>query len=298
MRTPRAGLPGRESQKNKSAGGGRRAELDDEGADGFRASSAGSVAFQVWAPTGIGEITPGADLAAVIAEACPDLANGDVVVVASKIVSKAEGRVVAAADREDAITAETVRVVASRQRPGLPPLRIVENRLGLVMAAAGVDASNTPEGTVLLLPLDPDASARALRAGLRERLGVRVAVIITDTTGRPWREGLVDLAIGVAGMNPLSDERGQFDSHGRELTVTVTAVADQVASTAELVKGKATGRPVAVMRGLADLVTPDDGPGARILPRLGESDLFSEGTAEAYARGLMDGARRFVEGSR
>lgn len=246
--------------------------------------------LSVHAPSGIGEVAPGTDIGALVVAACPGLRDGDVVAVTSKIVSKAEGRVVRAADREDAITAETVRVVASRERPGLPPLRIVENRLGLVMAAAGVDASNTPEGTVLLLPEDPDASARAIRAHVRATLGVVVGVVVSDTAGRAWREGLVDIAIGAAGLAVLDDVRGQRDSHGRELSVTVTAIADQVAAAAELVKGKASGRPIAVVRGLAHHVTPDDGPGARALVRLGESDLFREGAAEAYARGLADGS--------
>lgn len=251
--------------------------------------------LQIWAPSGLGEVTSGTDLGRFLAEAFDpsvavrqaELLDGDVVVVASKVVSKAEGRVVAAADREAAITAETVRVVATRKRPDGPPLRIVENRLGLVMAAAGVDASNTPDGTVLLLPLDPDESAQRMRTALRELRGVNVAVVVTDTTGRPWRDGLVDIAIGVAGLSPLRDERGGLDSHGRSLTVTVTAVADQIASAAELVKGKATGRPVAVVRGL-DGVLPagEHGPGAGVLVRLGEADMFSEGAAEAYARGF------------
>ena len=245
--------------------------------------------FRVWAPAGLPEVTAGDDLATIVADACPELADGDVVVVASKIVSKAEGRVVAADDREDAITAETVRVVATRERPGGPPLRIVENRLGLVMAAAGVDASNTPEGTVLLLPLDPDASAARLRAELRALLGVRVGVVVTDTAGRVWRDGLVDLAIGAAGVRVVEDERGRRDSAGRELGMTVRAVADEIAAAADLAKGKVTGRPVAIVRGLGHLVTDDDGPGARVLPRLGADDLFAEGTAEAYARGLADG---------
>ena len=218
--------------------------------------------------------------------------DGDVVVVTSKVVSKAEGRVVAAADREQAITDETVRVVATRERPdGGPPLRIVENRLGLVMAAAGVDASNTPEGTVLLLPEDPDASARALRAALRERFGARLAVVLTDTVGRPWREGLVDIAIGAAGLAVLDDLRGGRDAHGRELNVTVTAIADEVASAAELVRGKAAGRPVAVVRGLGRYVTDDDGPGAQALVRPSGDDLFREGSAEAFARGRAEGGR-------
>ncbi|MDF2807784.1 MAG: coenzyme F420-0:L-glutamate ligase [Cellulosimicrobium sp.] len=264
-----------------------------------------SARLTAWAPGGLGEVRPGDDLAALVgdllAAAAPGdaLAEGDVVVVTSKVVSKAEGRVVAAADREQAITDETVRVVATRERPGQPPLRIVENRLGLVMAAAGVDASNTPEGTVLLLPLDPDASARALRAALRERFGLaRLGVVVTDTAGRAWRDGLVDIAIGAAGVVAAEDLRGGVDAHGRPLTVTVTAVADEVASASELVRGKAAGRPVAVVRGLGRYVGDDDGPGARALVRTSVDDLFREGSAEAYDRGYRDGfAEGFREGS-
>lgn len=247
----------------------------------------------VWAPVGVPEVRPGDDLARLVGDALAadgGVASGDVVVVTSKVVSKAEGRVVAAADREQAITDETVRVVATRERPGAaPPLRIVENRLGLVMAAAGVDASNTPEGTVLLLPTDPDASARALRRALGTRFGVRLAVVVTDTAGRPWRDGLVDIAIGVAGLAVLDDLRGRCDEHGRELSVTVTAVADEIAAASELVRGKTAGRPVAVVRGLGRHVTDDDGPGARALVRPSHTDLFREGSAQAYARGLADG---------
>jgi coenzyme F420-0:L-glutamate ligase/coenzyme F420-1:gamma-L-glutamate ligase len=247
--------------------------------------------LSVWAPPGLGEVRPGDDLALLVGDLlAPDaLADGDVVVVTSKIVSKAEGRVLAAADREQAITDETVRVVATRERPGLPPLRIVENRLGLVMAAAGVDASNTPEGTVLLLPVDPDASARVLRAALRERFGAdRLGVVVTDTMGRAWRDGLVDVAIGAAGIVVAEDLRGGVDEHGRPLSVTVTAVADEVAAASELVRGKTAGRPVAVVRGLGRYVVADDGPGARTLVRPSADDLFREGSAEAYARGLAD----------
>ena len=245
---------------------------------------------------GLPEVVPGADLVALLAGALPGVRwadgargprDGDVVVVTSKVVSKAEGRVVAAADREAAITAETVRVVATR-RHAAGTLRIVENPLGLVMAAAGVDASNTPEGTVLLLPLDPDASARALRAGLQAALGVRLAVVVTDTAGRAWRRGLVDLAIGAAGLVVLEDLRGATDTHGRRLDVTVTAVADEVAAAAELVTGKTTGRPVAVVRGLGRYVTDDDGAGGRALVREPHEDLFREGHAEAYHRGYED----------
>lgn len=258
-----------------------------------------------WAPSGLGEVRPGDDLAVLVGDllagASPGdaLAEGDVVVVTSKVVSKAEGRGVAAADREQAITDETVRVVATRERPGQPPLRIVENRLGLVMAAAGVDASNTPGGTVLLLPLDPDASARALRAALRERFGLaRLGVVVTDTAGRAWRDGLVDIAIGAAGIVAAEDLRGGVDAHGRPLSVTVTAVADEVASASELVRGKTAGRPVAVVRGLGRYVGDDDGPGARVLVRPSVDDLFREGSAEAYDRGYRDGfGEGFREGS-
>ena len=255
-----------------------------------------SAGFSVVAPDGLPEVVPGDDLVALLAAALSRLdfgagptalADGDVVVVTSKVVSKAEGRVVAAADREQAITDETVRVVASRTHAG-GVTRIVENRLGLVMAAAGVDASNTPEGTVLLLPKDPDASARALRAGLAQRCGVRVGVVVTDTAGRPWRQGQTDLAIGAAGVVVLDDLRGQVDTHGRRLDVTAAAVADEIAAAAELVKGKVAGRPVAVVRGLGHLVTADDGPGARSLVRTGPDDMFRLGTNEAYAQGWKD----------
>lgn len=248
---------------------------------------------------GLPEVTPGADLGDLILGALAGLvwpdgsrgtADGDVVVVTSKIVSKSEGRVVAATDREQAITDETVRVVATRAHP-LGVLRIVENRQGLVMAAAGVDASNTPEGTVLLLPVDPDESARGLRRRLQQALGTRLGVVITDTAGRAWRNGLTDLAIGAAGVVVLEDLRGSTDSHGRELDVTVTAIADEIASVAELVTGKAQGRPLAVVRGLDRyvLAADDDGVGARAAVRPSNEDLFREGSAEAYARGLADG---------
>jgi len=226
---------------------------------------------------GLPEITAGADLAALIAAAAPDLADGDVVVVTSKIVSKAEGRVVQAG-REDAIDAETVRVVARRG-----PTSIVETRQGLVLAAAGVDASNTPPGTVVLLPEDPDASARQLRKGLRDRLGVTVAVLITDTLGRPWRNGQTDAAIGAAGLLPLRDYRGQADTFGVPLEVTVAAVADELAGAADLVKGKTAGIPVATVRGLRDLVTDSDGPGARALVRPPSEDMFRFGSADVLS---------------
>ncbi|MEJ8635385.1 MULTISPECIES: coenzyme F420-0:L-glutamate ligase [Streptomyces] len=232
--------------------------------------------FEVRAVPGLPEVRPGDDLAALVAAAAPDLADGDILLVTSKIVSKAEGRILAATDREAAIDAETVRVVARRG-----PLRIVENRQGLVMAAAGVDASNTPAGTVLLLPEDPDASARALREGLRESLGVDVGVVVTDTFGRPWRNGLTDVAIGAAGVRVLDDLRGGTDAHGNPLSATVVATADELASAGDLVKGKAEGLPVAVVRGLAHLVGDGEGDGARVLVRSPADDMFRLGTSEA-----------------
>jgi coenzyme F420-0:L-glutamate ligase/coenzyme F420-1:gamma-L-glutamate ligase len=245
--------------------------------------------LSIWAPDGIGEIEAGNDLTAILADAVgTDLQDGDILLVTSKIVSKAEGRRILAIDREQAITDETVRVVARREHPN-GVTRIVENRLGLVMAAAGVDSSNTPDGTVLLLPVDPDASARVLRAGLRRRLSVSVGVVITDTVGRPWREGQTDIAIGAAGIRVVDDLRGQTDASGRPLTVTITAVADELAGAADLVKGKSAGRPVAVVRGLAHLLIEEDGPGARTLVRGPEKDMFRLGSDEAFAAGFEAG---------
>ena len=233
--------------------------------------------YRVWAVPGMPEVAAGDDLAKLIAAAEPGLVDGDVLLVTSKIVSKAEGRIVEAADREAAIDAETVRVVARRG-----PLRIVENRQGLVMAAAGVDASNTPAGTVLLLPEDPDASARAIRDGLRDALGVNVGVVVTDTFGRPWRTGLTDVAIGAAGVHVLDDLRGGTDAYGNPLSATVVATADELAAAGDLVKGKASGLPVAVVRGLPHVVTSEgDGTGARAMVRGGRDDMFRLGTSEA-----------------
>ncbi|MFJ8444264.1 coenzyme F420-0:L-glutamate ligase [Kitasatospora griseola] len=225
--------------------------------------------------TGLPEIAAGDDLAELIAKA-GEFEDGDILVVTSKVVSKAEGRLVHAEDREAAIDAETVRVVARRGRA-----RIVENRNGLVMAAAGVDASNTAPGTVLLLPVDPDASARRLRARLQELTGRRLAVLVTDTFGRPWRNGLTDVAIGAAGLSALEDHRGRTDSHGNHLHLTITATADELAAAADLVKGKATGTPVAVVRGLPHLVTAQDGDGAATMIRPAAEDMFRLGTSEA-----------------
>ncbi|MFE4635154.1 coenzyme F420-0:L-glutamate ligase [Streptomyces sp. NPDC056773] len=240
--------------------------------------------FLVQAVRGIPEVRPGDDLAALIAAATDigtgsggtgtRLRDGDVLLVTSKIVSKAEGRIVRADSREEAIDAETVRVVARRGT-----LRIVENRQGLVMAAAGVDASNTEAGTVLLLPEDPDASAAAIRARLRELRSVDVGVIVTDTFGRPWRTGLTDVAIGAAGVRVLDDLRGGTDAHGNPLSATVVATADELAAAGDLVKGKARGLPVAIVRGLDHVL--GEGSSAADLVRSPADDMFRLGTSEA-----------------
>ena len=251
---------------------------------------------------GMPEITNGDDLAGLIAAAnqtihWPDTSqgihNGDIVVVTSKIVSKAEGRIVRAESRDDAITDETVRVVATKTTPR-GQTRIVETRHGLIMAAAGVDASNTPDGTVLLLPVDPDASARAIRAQLQRLTGLSLGVVITDTLGRAWRDGLTDSAIGAAGVAVFDDYRGRVDTQGRPLEMTVTAIADEVASAADLVTGKITSQPVAIVRGLDAYVTEEDGPGASALIRKQFDDLFWLGTAESMERGREEGRRDAV----
>jgi coenzyme F420-0:L-glutamate ligase len=242
---------------------------------------------------GIGELRPGDDLAALIAEHGPTLQDGDVLVVTSKAVSKVEGRLVVldTADeqareeaRQEAIDVETVRVVARRG-----PLRIVETRHGLVLAAAGVDASNVARNELALLPLDPDASAQLLREGLRDRLGVEVGIVISDSMGRPWRAGITDTAIGVAGITALTDPRGRTDAYGNVLAVTQVAIADELAAAGDLVKGKLGGVPVAVVRGMArDGKLDDDGLGSRTLIRGSHDDLFRLGTAEAMAVGRED----------
>jgi coenzyme F420-0:L-glutamate ligase/coenzyme F420-1:gamma-L-glutamate ligase len=232
--------------------------------------------------SGIPEVREGDDLGALISDrlragGCPlgDLTDGDVVVVTSKVVSKSEGKRVPASLRDEAIASETVRVVAQRGHT-----RIVETRHGLVLAAAGIDASNVEEGWVLLLPEDPDRSARRIRHTLSARWGVRLAVVITDTAGRPWRNGLVDIAIGAAGLRILNDHRGRRDIHGNELRLTVTAIADEIAALAELVKGKVSQLPVAVVRGLGEHVMAGDGPGARALVRPPDEDLFRNGVVD------------------
>ena len=236
--------------------------------------------FEVLGVEGLPEVRPGDDVAALIVAAI-DLRDGDVVVVTSKVLSKAEGRLVSVREGEDreavrlkAVADETVREVARRGSAV-----IAQNRNGLVLAAAGVDASNVATDEIALLPVDPDDSARRLRRRLQELTGRTVAVVVSDTMGRAWRIGQVDHAIGAAGLAPVRDARGTTDSFGTVLEVTEIAVADELAAAAELVKGKADGVPVAVVRGLA---LPDDGRGAAALVRPAASDWFRLGTAEAH----------------
>jgi coenzyme F420-0:L-glutamate ligase/coenzyme F420-1:gamma-L-glutamate ligase len=232
----------------------------------------------VLAVNGLPEIQPGDDLARLFADAA-ELEDGDVVVVAQKVVSKAEGRIVRLADVEpseraraiagdrdprriEVILQESARIVRLR-----PPLVISQTRHGFVCASAGVDASNAPaEDTLVLLPLDPDASAAALRERLRELTGRDVAVIVSDSFGRAWRQGTTDVAVGCAGLTPLEDLGGRRDRVGYELHATVIAVADEIAGAAQLVMGKLDAVPVAIVRGLdvagegtaADLVMPPE----------------------------------------
>jgi coenzyme F420-0:L-glutamate ligase / coenzyme F420-1:gamma-L-glutamate ligase len=248
-----------------------------------------SVAVELLPVPGLPEFRPGDDLAGAIATAAPWLRDDDVVVVTSKVISKCEGRIVDApsdpeerdALRRKLIDAEAVRVLARKGRT-----LITENALGLVQAAAGVDGSNVGSTELALLPVDPDASAAALRAGLNERLGVTVGVVVTDTMGRAWRNGQTDVAIGAAGLTVLHGYGGSHDRYGNELIVTEIAVADEIAAAADLVKGKLTDIPVAVVRGLT---LADNGSNARTLLRPGEEDLFWLGTEEAIALGLERG---------
>ncbi|MCW3066783.1 MAG: F420-dependent oxidoreductase [Solirubrobacterales bacterium] len=234
------------------------------------------------------EIAAGADLAALVAGAV-ELSDGDVVVVAHKAVSKAEGRVRRLADVDPGPRARAlgrrfdkdprhVQVVLDEAAEVLRAERgviITVTAHGFVCANAGVDASNAPEeDTVVLLPVDPDASARGMRAGLRERTGARLAVLITDSFGRAWRHGQTDVAIGAAGLAPLEDWRGRPDSVGREMRATWIALADEIAGAADLARGKDTREPVVVVRGLERHVSDDDGPGAAALVRERELDLF------------------------
>ncbi|MEO6956674.1 MAG: coenzyme F420-0:L-glutamate ligase [Antricoccus sp.] len=241
---------------------------------------------------GLPDFAPGDDLTGAILQNVPDLRDGDVLVVTSKAVSKCEGRLVRQDTGPDArataLREQTMAVVAQRG-----PTTIVRNRLGLTMAAAGIDASNVTDGFIALLPEDPDASAREIRRVVEQRRGIDVAVLITDTVGRPWREGLVDIAIGAAGMEALRDLRGTVDTHGRPLAVTALAQIDEIASASELVRGKLAEVPAAVVRGVPwrPAVEGDTG-GARQLVRPHDSDMFALGCRDvvpATASGTTEG---------
>lgn len=244
----------------------------------------------VLAPDGVPEVRPGDDLAGLLIEALTRedvaLEDGDIVLVTSKVVAKSEGRI-GTGHRHEALAREPHRVVARRGATV-----IVRNGLGLTLAAGGIDASNIEPGRLVLLPLDPDASARALRARLHDRTGSRVGVLVTDTAGRAWREGQTDLAIGAAGLTVLESYVGRTDPYGNPLVVTAPAVADELAGAAELAQGKLAARPFALVRGRADLVLPvgEDGPGAAALVRPPAGDLFGFGAREAVVRALAGDA--------
>jgi coenzyme F420-0:L-glutamate ligase / coenzyme F420-1:gamma-L-glutamate ligase len=238
---------------------------------------------------GLPEIRDGDDLAALIAALDVDLGDGDVLAVAHKVVSKAEGRVVDLGSVSPAPAAielardhdkdpRVVQVVLDESDAIVRAQRgviVCRTRHGFVCANAGVDASNAGRPDhVVLLPHDPDASARALRAGLRVRLGVAPAVVVTDSFGRAWRHGQCEVAIGVAGLTPVDDWRGRHDSEGRELHATAIAIADEAAAAADLARTKDSREPVVALRGLERHVTPDDGPGAAALLRDPSEDLF------------------------
>jgi coenzyme F420-0:L-glutamate ligase/coenzyme F420-1:gamma-L-glutamate ligase len=236
------------------------------------------------------EVGPGDDLGALLAEALPaDAGDADILVVASKVVAKAEGRVrrladIEPGDRARGLAADhdkdprMVELILSESSELLRAERgvlITETRHGYVCANAGIDASNLPgDDAVVLLPEDPDASARRLRARIAEIRGVRPGILVTDSFGRAWRMGQTDVAIGAAGVSVLEDWRGRRDAHGRELTATVQAAADALAGAADLARAKDAGEPAVLVRGLARLVAPDDGPGAAALRRPRDEDLF------------------------
>jgi coenzyme F420-0:L-glutamate ligase / coenzyme F420-1:gamma-L-glutamate ligase len=272
----------------------------DHGSDAEFADHGSAAAVEILPVPGLPEFRPGDDVAAAIADAAPWLRDHDVLVLTSKVLSKSEGRIVTAPSdpeerdilRRKLIDEEAVRVLARKGRT-----LITENAIGLIQAAAGVDGSNVDARELALLPVDPDGSAARLRERLRAILGVTVAVVITDTMGRAWRNGQTDVAIGAAGLAVLHGYAGSHDVHGNELMVTEIAVADEIAAAADLVKGKLTAIPAAVVRGLTPV---DDGSAGRTLVRAGEDDLFWLGTAEALALGrsqaqlLRRSVRRFA----
>ena len=242
---------------------------------------------------GIGEVVAGSDVARLVVDALArdgvSLGAGDCLVVSSKVASKSLG-LTWSGSKVDAVAAGTVRVVAERWADGRPT-RVVESVAGPVMAAAGVDASNTgPSATLLVLPDDPDAVAERLRSDALALLGLDAAtpfaVVLSDTAGRPWRGGLTDFALGSAGLHVLEDLRGGADHDGRPLAVTMRAVADEVAAAADLVKGKANGIPAALVRGLDPACFDASAEGARRLVRTGAGDWFALGHVEAVRTAL------------
>lgn len=246
----------------------------------------GRVSVIVKALEGLPTFVKGDDIAAIITPALGHLQwpdgsvgprAGDVIVIASKIVARAEGMLIPVSGREGAIDSETVREVARRTNADGSVMRIVQTHHGLVLAAAGVDTSNVPPGTALLLPKDPDASARVIRRGIYARFAMPMGIIITDTVGRPWRRGIADIAIGAAGIEPLHDMRGETDDAGVTLNATVRNIADEIAAAADLAKGKTGGRPVAVVRGVEQHVLEVEGPGAGVINRSPQEDLFRTG---------------------
>jgi len=251
----------------------------------------------IFAPAGIGEVEVGADLAALVVSAVDGhpqgpLRDGDIVVITSKIVSKAEGRIASAAERGPAIEAETARTVARRDAT-----RIVRTTFGLTLAAAGVDNSNVAQGSILLLPTDPDRSAERLRDELTAHSGVQLGVLISDTAGRPWRVGQTDHAIGAAGIRVVERYTGSRDQYGNSLQITAMAVGDELAAAADLVKGKLSRLPVAVIRGLDRLVI-DDAENAISLLRPDSADLFRFGSREAVLAAVLEAteqAERYEE---
>ena len=233
-------------------------------------------ALHIHAVPGVGEVREGDDLVAMFLDALQNLgvvlAHHDLVVVTSKVVAKSEGRVVAYDGSEEQklslIEGEATRILRRRG-----PLRITETHHGFINANAGVDLSNTDEGTAVLLPKDPDLSARRFRAQLRQRCDVDVAVVITDTFGRVWRQGVTDVAIGSAGVRPVLDLRGTTDANGRMLEATEVAIVDEIAGAANLVLGKSHATPFALIRGLADEYFGDGSVRASII-RSANDDLF------------------------
>lgn len=232
--------------------------------------------LRAWPLDGIGEIKPGDDLAEVVVNHLTDpLADGDVVVITSKVVSKAAG-LATVGDRDTLLDAETDRVVAQRGQT-----RIIRTHSGLTLAAAGIDASNLEPGMVIPLPRDPDKHAREIRTRLEEITGVRIAVIITDTAGRAWRIGQTDIAIGASGIAPSLSFEGVEDPYGNVLAVTSPAIADEIAGAAELVSGKLGGQPVVVVRGLPIEWFGDHDEGAASLIREDSGDMFGLGARDA-----------------